>query len=82
MVEALTKSKKLYQICKNITQCRDGPTLEKDYRGNSIEAKNLNFWLDTILYQTLLTLENAHAEDGKSLVSLILERGRSGLRQL
>lgn len=82
MVEAFTKSKKLHQICKNITQCRDGPTLEYEYHGNSLEAKNLSFRLDTIVYQTLLTLENAHAEDGKSLVSLILERGDSGLRQL
>ncbi|KAL9131160.1 MAG: hypothetical protein Q9175_006839 [Cornicularia normoerica] len=50
IVKALTKSKKLHQICKNIAQCRDGPTLENDYRGNSLEAKNLNFWLDTIVY--------------------------------
>lgn len=81
LIEALTKSKRLYQIHANLSGFEDGFLQGNPGRSGLLQIKYLRRWLDALILRCLDNLEKAHEKDARTLVKIILKSKNEPFRQ-
>ncbi|KAI9684251.1 MAG: hypothetical protein M1822_005724 [Bathelium mastoideum] len=81
IIEALTKGGRLYKITDNLKYCLNGFLHGNVDRADSLEIQYLQRWLDSLLFQSLNDVTNAHPEDAAALVKIIVNNESDKFRQ-